>query len=161
MQVSNKTFNLQQNFAPQTPPPEIRPIAQFARLLGKWLPHSPPQRQQKKRSPYRTSLLVPYDVLFSNEFLRDLGRIWSLRDIVPDPNNLWVGCFKWVERSQQVWAERREAITIIDCLGLTDDGWKFIFKDNYQSKTKDCDSNNRRPKTTLPHRHRLTAPGEG
>ncbi|MBR2031136.1 MAG: hypothetical protein IKA04_02870 [Alistipes sp.] len=31
---------------------------------------------------------VPYDVLFSNEFLRDLGRLWSLRDIAPDPNNL-------------------------------------------------------------------------
>ena len=31
---------------------------------------------------------VPYDVLFSNEFLRDLSRLWSLRDIAPDPNNL-------------------------------------------------------------------------
>ena len=43
-----------------------------------------------------------------------------------------------LERSPQVWAERREAITIEDCLGLSDNGWKFIFKDNYQSKTKDC-----------------------
>ena len=32
--------------------------------------------------------LVPYDVLFSNEFLRDLSRLWELRDIVPDPENL-------------------------------------------------------------------------
>lgn len=31
---------------------------------------------------------VPYDVLFSNEFLRDLSRLWELRDIVPDPANL-------------------------------------------------------------------------
>ena len=31
---------------------------------------------------------VPYDVLFSNEFLRDLSRLWELRDIVPDPENL-------------------------------------------------------------------------
>ena len=35
MQVSNKTFNLQQNFAPQTPPPEIRPIELYNRLLEK------------------------------------------------------------------------------------------------------------------------------
>ena len=35
---------------------------------------------------------VPYDVLFLNEFMRDLGRLWSLRDIVPDPKNLtWGG----------------------------------------------------------------------
>ena len=33
-------------------------------------------------------LRVPYDVLFSNEFLRDLSRLWELRDIVPDPANL-------------------------------------------------------------------------
>ena len=33
-------------------------------------------------------LRVPYDVLFSNEFLRDLSRLWELRDIVPDPENL-------------------------------------------------------------------------
>jgi hypothetical protein len=32
--------------------------------------------------------LVPYDVLFSNEFLRDLSRLWELRDIVPDPSML-------------------------------------------------------------------------
>ena len=31
---------------------------------------------------------VPYTILFSNEFLRDLSRLWSLRDITPDPNNL-------------------------------------------------------------------------
>ena len=38
---------------------------------------------------------VPYDVLFSNEFLRDLSRLWSLRDIAPNPNNLpWVENFE-------------------------------------------------------------------
>ena len=42
---------------------------------------------KKKRSPFEL-LFVPYDVLFSNEFLRDLGRLWSLRDIAPNPNNL-------------------------------------------------------------------------
>ena len=30
---------------------------------------------------------VPLDVLFSNEFLRDLSRLWELRTIVPDPSN--------------------------------------------------------------------------
>ena len=45
----------------------------------------------KKEKSFRTSLLVPYDVLFSNEFLRDLGRLWALHDIVPDPYNLpWI-----------------------------------------------------------------------
>ena len=63
-----------------------------------------------------------------------------------------------LERSLQVWAEQRKAITIEDCLGLTDDVWKFIFKDNHRSKTRDCDSNNRQLQTTLPHRHRLTEP---
>ena len=37
MQVSNKTFNLQQNYAPHTPPPEIRPIEPHNRLLEKVL----------------------------------------------------------------------------------------------------------------------------
>ena len=110
----------------------------------------------KKERNFRSSPSVSLVVLFSSAFLRDLSCLCSLRDIAPDPNNL-----PWVERSQQVWAERREAITIIDCLGLTDDGWKFIFKDNHRSKTKDCDSNNRWPKTTQPHRHRLTAPAKG
>ena len=35
MQVSNKTFNLQQNYQPQTPPPEIRLIESYNRLLEK------------------------------------------------------------------------------------------------------------------------------
>ena len=39
------------------------------------------------------SLLVPYDILFSNKYLRDLGRIWELREIVPDPNNM-----PWIEK---------------------------------------------------------------
>ena len=36
---------------------------------------------------------VPYDILFSNKYLRDLGRIWELREIVPDPNNM-----PWIEK---------------------------------------------------------------
>ena len=51
--------------------------------------------KQKKRETF-VSLLVPYDILFSNEFLRDLGRLWSLRDIVPDPNNL-----PWIEKDDK------------------------------------------------------------
>ena len=37
MQVSNKTFNLQQNYLSHTPPPEIRPIELYNRLFGKVL----------------------------------------------------------------------------------------------------------------------------
>ena len=48
---------------------------------------------EKKERNESSSLQVPYDVLFSNEFLRDLGRLWSLRDIIPDPNNL-----PWIEK---------------------------------------------------------------
>ena len=52
---------------------------------------------QKKRRGFSTlSASVPYDILFSNEFLRDLGRLWSLRDIVPDPNNL-----PWIEKDDK------------------------------------------------------------
>jgi hypothetical protein len=40
---------------------------------------------------------VPLDVLFSNEFLRDLGRLWSLRDVVPDPNNM-----PWIEKLDEM-----------------------------------------------------------
>ena len=29
---------------------------------------------------------VPTDVLFSNQMLEDLDKIWALRDIIPDPN---------------------------------------------------------------------------
>ena len=53
----------------------------------------------KRRNPRRILLRgfsVPYDILFSNEFLRDLGRLWSLRDIVPDPNNL-----PWIEKDDK------------------------------------------------------------
>ena len=35
-----------------------------------------------------SAFLVPLDVLFSNEFLRDLSRLWELRTLVPDPSNL-------------------------------------------------------------------------
>lgn len=34
------------------------------------------------------SLLVPTDVLFSNQMLEDLDKIWALRDIIPDPNKI-------------------------------------------------------------------------
>ena len=47
----------------------------------------------KKEEDFHLPLSVPYDVLFSNEFLRDLSRLWSLRDIIPDPNNL-----PWIEK---------------------------------------------------------------
>ena len=49
--------------------------------------------RQKKEKSSRTSLVVPYDILFSNKYLRDLGRIWELREIVPDPNNM-----PWIEK---------------------------------------------------------------
>ena len=48
---------------------------------------------KKKRETLVSLLLVPYDILFSNKYLRDLGRIWELREIVPDPNNM-----PWIEK---------------------------------------------------------------
>ena len=48
---------------------------------------------QRKERNFRFSLSVPYDILFSNKYLRDLGRIWELREIVPDPNNM-----PWIEK---------------------------------------------------------------
>jgi hypothetical protein len=54
---------------------------------------------------------------------------WKLKKHIP-LNHLRI------ERRQKPRAERREAITIADCLGLADDGWKSIFKDNHQTKTK-------------------------
>ncbi len=49
----------------------------------------------KKEERNQNPLLfpVPYDILFSNKYLRDLGRIWELREIVPDPNNM-----PWIEK---------------------------------------------------------------
>ena len=49
--------------------------------------------KQKKEKNLRSSPSVPYDILFSNKYLRDLGRIWELREIVPDPNNM-----PWIEK---------------------------------------------------------------
>ena len=40
--------------------------------------------QQKKRRTL-VLLFVPLEVLFSNELLTDLGRIWALRYIIADP----------------------------------------------------------------------------
>ena len=60
-------------------PPKQRP-----RLCGQAL-HNPTNTKKEKSS--RTSLLVPYDVLFSNSFLEDLAKIWALRYIIPDPDN--------------------------------------------------------------------------
>jgi hypothetical protein len=50
-------------------------------------------RNTKKSEKLSFLASVPYDILFSNEYLRDLGRIWELREIVPDPNNM-----PWIEK---------------------------------------------------------------
>ena len=50
-------------------------------------------KKEKRGKIFILPRLVPYDILFSNEFLRDLGRIWELREIVPDPNNM-----PWIEK---------------------------------------------------------------
>ena len=49
--------------------------------------------KQKRLSIVLSLFSVPYDILFSNEFLKDLSRLWSLRDILPDPNNM-----PWIEK---------------------------------------------------------------
>ena len=44
-------------------------------------------RKKRKSSHNREDLdSVPTDVLFSNQMLEDLDKIWALRDIIPDPN---------------------------------------------------------------------------
>ena len=44
------------------------------------------QRKATKKGEKRTSLLsVPLSVLFSNQFLKDLDKIWELREWIPDP----------------------------------------------------------------------------
>ena len=35
---------------------------------------------------YLADLLVPLTVLFSNQFLEDLDKIWELRHWIPDPS---------------------------------------------------------------------------
>ena len=57
---------------------------------------SPITLQKQKREKLSFLSSVPYDILFSNEFLKDLSRLWSLRDIVPDPNNL-----PWIEKDDK------------------------------------------------------------
>ena len=44
----------------------------------------------EKLSPLSFYILILclFTILFSNEFLRDLSRLWELRSIVPDPSNL-------------------------------------------------------------------------
>ena len=54
---------------------------------------APPLRHKKSGRTFILPPLVPYDILFSNKYLRDLGRIWELREIVPDPNNM-----PWIEK---------------------------------------------------------------
>ena len=49
--------------------------------------------KSKSEKAFLLFRFVPYDILFSNEYLRDLGRIWELREIVPDPNNM-----PWIEK---------------------------------------------------------------
>lgn len=36
---------------------------------------------------YLSFYLVPLDVLFSNQFLEDLNKIWELHELIPDPSN--------------------------------------------------------------------------
>lgn len=48
------------------------------------------QAAKKKRAKYLiykylTLFLVPLTVLFSNQFLEDLDKIWELRQWIPDP----------------------------------------------------------------------------
>ena len=45
----------------------------------------PVANKNKKAKTFRFSLFVPLEVLFSNELLTDLGRIWALRYIIADP----------------------------------------------------------------------------
>lgn len=66
-------------------PPKLRPRLRVPAF------HNP--MTQKKRETFVPLFCVPYDILFSNEYLRDLGRIWELREIVPDPNNM-----PWIEK---------------------------------------------------------------
>ena len=40
-------------------------------------------KKQKKERNKSFSLSVPYDVLFSNEYLKDLARLWELHTIIP------------------------------------------------------------------------------
>jgi hypothetical protein len=40
----------------------------------------------KKSLPEWQALLVPPTGVISNSFLEDLERIWSLRDVIPDPD---------------------------------------------------------------------------
>ena len=44
------------------------------------------QREATKKGEKQASLLsVPPDVLFSNQFLEDLDKLWELRNWIPDP----------------------------------------------------------------------------
>ena len=40
----------------------------------------------RKRLHLAAFFPVPTDVLFSNQMLEDLDKIWALRDVIPDPN---------------------------------------------------------------------------
>ena len=54
-------------------------------------------KKEKREKIFIFPRLVPYDILFSNEFLKDLSRLWSLRDILPDPNNM-----PWIEKLDEM-----------------------------------------------------------
>ena len=41
--------------------------------------------QKKKAGELASLLRVPATGVISNQFLEDLERIWSLRDVIPDP----------------------------------------------------------------------------
>ena len=80
LMLRSNTAHLHSTDKSAEPPQEQRP-----RL---WVERSPTPQHKKKRSPCELLFWVPYDVLFSNDFLRDLSRLWSLRDILPDPENM-------------------------------------------------------------------------
>lgn len=42
---------------------------------------------QKGKALFTAPFLVPPSVLFSNQMLEDLDKIWALRHIIPDPTN--------------------------------------------------------------------------
>ena len=46
-------------------------------------------KKEKDSSDFsEKSFQVPYNVLFSNQFLEDLDKIWELRHWIPDPNKI-------------------------------------------------------------------------
>lgn len=45
--------------------------------------------KQKSEESFSTfSASVPYDEIFSNQFLEDLDKLWELRHYIPDPTKI-------------------------------------------------------------------------